>query len=272
MKTILIDADSLIYYEAYKENLEEALGGIDSRVEKILQENNTTKYIMFLTEGKCFRYSKAITKDYKHNRKSDKPTWFRVIRSYLKDKYNAISIEGLEADDCVAYFSNKIKNSIIASPDKDVLLQCSGTHFNYQQVGVKDSEGKVIRGESKGLVTTSPEDALIFLYTQLLTGDSVDGVSGIEGVGVKTAEKMINSWINSEHFECGVISIEEKILASYIAKYGTVEGISRFSETFKLIYLLKTDGDMMREIKYIPEVPTINEYIVESNVDDAVDW
>ena len=48
-KIALIDADSLIYYEMGKDTLEEAIAGIDSRVETILLETAADEYFGFLT-------------------------------------------------------------------------------------------------------------------------------------------------------------------------------------------------------------------------------
>ena len=268
-KVLLIDIDSIIYYEAFKEKLEWAIQGIDERMQRIFKETGTNKYIAFLTEGKCFRYAKALSSDYKGSRKGkDKPKWFYVLKDYLKAEYGAISIDGLEADDCVAYFANNpLFYTMICSPDKDVLLQCPGTHYNYQMVGVKDSK---VMFESKGFVETSEEEALNFLYLQMLMGDSTDGISGIEGMGPKKAEKYL-SYMESE-----IGDTNSHILSAYINKYKPIEGISRFSETFKLVYLLKTDEDMIREIGTIPEIPKIQEYNVEqesmSDEDDSVDW
>lgn len=276
---LLIDIDSILYYEAHKEKLEWAIQGIDERMERIFNENNTTKYIAFLTEGKCFRYAKALSSDYKGSRQGkSKPTWFSTLKAYLKAKYGAISIDGLEADDCVAYFDTKLPNSRICSPDKDVLHQCPGTHYNYQMESIKDANGVKIEGmfKSKGFITTSVENSYRFLYTQMLMGDSTDGISGIEKVGPKTAEKWINQCYENEGFEVSISTLEEMILHRYIDKYGQVEGISRFGETFKLVYLLKTDQDMIREIRSIPEIPEIQEYVVEQESvieeKDKMDW
>lgn len=261
---LLIDIDSILYYEAHKEKLEWAIQGIDERMKRIFNENKTNKYIAFLTEGKCFRYAKALSSDYKGSRQGrSKPIWFNTLKAYLKAKYGAISIDGLEADDCVAYFDTKLPNSRICSPDKDVLHQCPGTHYNYQMVK-GDKEGEF---HSKGFVTTTQEESIRFLYTQLIMGDATDGIKALEGVGIKTAEKWLEQWKLAT-------SIEREILLKYIEKYGRVEGISRFSETFKLVYLLKTDEDMLREIKSIPEIPEIQEYVVEqeSKNDDSLDW
>jgi hypothetical protein len=266
-KVLLIDADSLIYYEAHRESIQEAIQGIDERVQRIFQETGANKYIMFLTEGKCFRYDIAFSKEYKGNRKDrSKPLWFNSLKGYLKDRYGAVSIKELEADDCVAYFGNTIDDSVICSPDKDVLQQCVGTHYNYQMVNVEGSNYA-----SKGFISTSELEAEKFLFTQVLTGDSTDGIGGIEKVGPKTAEKWLNEWYNSEMYECSVITIEEKLLAKYIEKYGSIDGISRFNETFKLIYILKDSNDMLREIGTLPMLPEIHEFVEEDSANTA-EW
>lgn len=260
---LLIDIDSLIYYEAYKEKLEWAIQGIDERMARIFSETGTNKYIAFLTEGKCFRYDRAKSSEYKGARKGKaKPMWFNTLKAYLKAKYGAISIDGLEADDAVAFFTTEFTNATICSPDKDVLYQCVGKHYNYQMVK-GDNPGEF---HSKGFITTTPDSAENFLRTQLIMGDSTDGISGIEGVGPKTAEKWLESWkLNA--------NIDIEILRKYIEKYGQVEGINRFGETFKLVYLLKTNEDMIREIGSIPEIPEIQEYIVEQeDTKDEVSW
>ena len=51
----LIDADSLMYYEMDKPTLEDAIYGIDQRIATMLSECNTSKFVGFLTEGRCFR-------------------------------------------------------------------------------------------------------------------------------------------------------------------------------------------------------------------------
>ena len=79
--TALIDGDSLIYYEMGKPTLEEALKGIDNRLEDMFNKTGATQYAGFLTTGKCFRYARAETKPYKGNRKyGDKPIIFPAIK------------------------------------------------------------------------------------------------------------------------------------------------------------------------------------------------
>lgn len=237
-KTLLIDGDSLIYYEAHKDSLEEAINGIDKRIERIFEDCGSTTYHMFLTEGKCFRYDRAITKEYKHSRKGrEKPRFFNSLRGYLKDTYGAVSVKGIEADDCVSYLKTLAPDStIICSPDKDVLQQVPGRHYNYQMTSRDKSY------VPKGFISTSESDALHFLHLQMLMGDSTDGISGIEGVGIKTAEKILDDCCDLTSADWFVV-----IFDRYIEKYGPIEGTHRFHETFKLVYLLKTPEDFKRE-------------------------
>jgi 5'-3' exonuclease len=82
----LIDGDSLLYYEMDKPTLEEAVAGIDSRIEHILNQCNTSIYVGFLTEPNCFRYQ--VYDDYKGNRKSrSKPINFYALLAHLKQKW-----------------------------------------------------------------------------------------------------------------------------------------------------------------------------------------
>jgi hypothetical protein len=221
--TALIDADSLIYFEMGKSTLEEALEGIDMRIHQMLTETECNRYAGFLTSGRCFRYNVAKTRPYKGNRKySSKPIIFPAIKEYLRQKWNFTSISELEADDLVAIYADK--NTIICSPDKDVLYQVSGYHYNYRTAEA---------------IHTTPEEAETFLWKQVLMGDPTDGIPGIPKLGPKTADKLLNA-----------IQLQEMptfVLNKYIEKFGNQEGILKFAETFRLVYILKTKEDVLRE-------------------------
>jgi hypothetical protein len=215
--TILIDGDSLIYYEMGKPTLEEALQGIDQRINQMLVECKATKYAGFLTSGKCFCYSVAETKPYKGNRKhGDKPIIFPALKEYLRQTWNFISVPELEADDLVSIYHDPLR-TVICSPDKDVLYQNKGVHYNYGKAE------KVVMDET---------DSTHFLWKQMLMGDSTDGIGGIPKVGPKTAEKWLEDKLPHE--------MPTFVLNKYIEKFGIQEGIYKFTETFKLIYILKS--------------------------------
>jgi DNA polymerase I len=222
--TALIDGDSLIYYEMGKPTLEEALESLDNRIMQMLNITKATHYAGFLTQGKCFRYAAAKTKPYKGNRKyGDKPIIFPAIKEYLKQKWGFTIVTELEADDLVSIYHDPLK-TVICSPDKDVLYQNKGVHYNY--------------GKAE-LVVVDENEALTFLWKQMLMGDSTDGIVGIPKVGEKTANTWLETLIPHE--------MPEFVLNKYIEKFGIAEGITKFAETFRLVYILKSKEDVLRE-------------------------
>lgn len=254
-KITLIDADSLLYYEMGKPTLEEAIMGIDDRIDTILRNTNADSYAGFLTIGKCFRYRVAKSKPYKHNRKAgDKPIIWYALKEYLKQRWGFTWVNGLEADDCVSLYSYIIEESgtatsTICSPDKDVLKQVPGKHYNFQ----KDER-----------ILTSEEDGDVFLWMQTLMGDSTDGIPGIPGLGLKTAEKIIK---NND----GNTSYAQDVLKIYIDKFGDATGISKFTETFNLVYMLRTKEEVLKHTgKPLPDLLTIDVLPTEDESDS--DW
>tara|TARA_R110001592_G_scaffold102855_2_gene290072 strand:- start:2568 stop:3341 length:774 start_codon:yes stop_codon:yes gene_type:complete len=212
----LIDADSLLYYEMGKPTLEEAIQGINSRLFHMLAMCGTSRFAGFLTLSKCFRYQVAETKSYKHNRKGgSKPIIFYALKEYLQQEWKMTHVKGLEADDLVAVYS-KPSGTVICSPDKDVLYQVAGTHFNFR---------------TAEFVKTSKLEANRFLWKQTLMGDSTDGIGGLPKVGPKTADNLLKK-IKS--------GFEKVVIEKYVEKFGYYEGVCKFAETFKLVHILKT--------------------------------
>jgi len=226
-----------------KPTLEEAIYGLDERISNMLRACNTSKFAGFLTEGRCFRYK--VTDNYKGNRKGrPKPPAFYALREYIKQQYGFWSNPQLEADDLVSYYSYTTNlSTIICSPDKDVLYQCIGMHYNYQKAE---------------FLHTSPDEALSFLWKQVLMGDSTDNIVGIPGVGDKTS----SNWLKNRTKD-----FEGFALKKYVEKFGMVEGIMKFHETFRLVYLLKTKEDIKRETNLV--MPTL---IVNSIQEEEKLW
>jgi DNA polymerase-1 len=88
-------------------------------------------------------------------------------------------MEWLEADDVLGIKATaKPGEFIVATIDKD-LRQIPGKLYNW-------TKGKI--------ENISLEDADFFFFTQLLTGDSTDGIKGIPGVGQKRAVAHLEGW------------------------------------------------------------------------------
>jgi hypothetical protein len=212
----LIDADSLLYYEMGKPTLEKAIQGINSRLFHMLAMCGTSRFAGYLTLSKCFRYEVAKTKSYKHNRKGgSKPIIFYALKEYLQQEWKMEHVKGLEADDLVAVHS-KPSGTVICSPDKDVLYQVAGTHFNFR---------------TNEFVKTSKLEANKFLWKQTLMGDPTDGIGGIPKLGPKTADTLLKK---------ARTGFEKIVIEKYVEKFGYYEGVCRFAEAFKLVHILKT--------------------------------
>ena len=93
----------------------------------------------------------------------------------MVDKWGALMIEGMEADDALGLAQEE--DTVIATIDKDLRI-VSGWHFNLN-THVKDK------------VTDQEGDR--FFYKQMLMGDKVDNIIGIRGVGPKKADKALDT-------------------------------------------------------------------------------
>jgi len=157
--------------------------------------------------------------------------------------------------------SSKWENveTILCSPDKDLLQSIPGKHFNYTyklkediKVIIKEDTLYEVKDEDiiKGFwVETSQDETETFRKMQLVVGDSSDGIKGIEGKGIKYWEKMVQREED----------LYTKILGEYMMKYGLSQGIYNFQKTYRLTHLLESDEDFIRELNTTPILPVINE-------------
>ena len=232
LNTALIDADSLLYYCMGAGTFQECKLKFDNFMLNILTSVDTFQYLAFLTPHTNFRYDLAVSKPYKGNRKGKlAPPEYFGLKAYARQEWQFQEAEGLEADDVVAYFkcTEEFKSSpgdlIICSPDKDVLRQVPGRHLNY--------------GKNEW-IKTSDTEAYRFLWRQALMGDSVDGIPGIPGIGDKKAEAELAGVSKDD--------LPLKVLQMYLAHPDWLEqeALSRFQETYDLVYLLRNDADLKK--------------------------
>ena len=131
---ILVDGDPFAYRAAFScedEEAEAAIEKIDelleAALEAVLCEVTDDKYQIFLTGKGNFRKNIAVTREYKGNRKQERPVHLGDIRQHLIDNWKAIVSKDEEADDLIGIWSNP--ESIVISIDKD-MLQLPCTHYN----------------------------------------------------------------------------------------------------------------------------------------------
>lgn len=145
-----------------------------------------------------FRYYEANTKPYKGQRKSEKPLHYHNIRAHMLSKYKCIVSDGLEADDMLAIYLVCMPDAILCSIDKD-LRQVPGKHYSWS-IGARPSKpvyevdefGTMeLVGKPKKLMATGMKS----FFAQVLMGDTVDNIQGIEGLGPVGAYEILNNSI-----------------------------------------------------------------------------
>lgn len=227
----LIDADILVYRVGHAAgddpDVKRVLRTVDSMVLDIVMDSDCEDYELFLTDGKGnFRNDVAVTAPYKGNRGStEKPKHYDRIRDYMVDKMDAQMATTMEADDMLAIRSNEdgIDNTIIVSLDKD-LDQVPGHHFNF----VKKQKYTITQGQGN-----------LLLAQQFLTGDRIDNIIGVKGIGpVKAAKAFADCKDWPEYWEV----IVDKM------------GMDRAMENGQLLYMLRTLDD-----KFAPDNPFLLE-------------
>lgn len=194
MKTLLIDGDILLFticritedisdfgdetFESFSE--EATIQLLDQGIKDIgIKCGYEWEEMVFcITDEHNFR--KDLFPTYKSNRKNvRKPLGLKFIRQHLLDeqlKYQTALMGGLEADDIMGiYGSGDPEHMSIYSQDKDLFtIPCRQWDFKKHK-----------------FITPTPFESATFLYTQTLTGDVVDGYSGIKGIGKVKANKIL---------------------------------------------------------------------------------
>lgn len=212
-RTVLLDADSAGYLFAFRnsaafdwgggvvsEALDEdkAVDGLKTYIEELKSDLKADRVIVALTDydSPCFR--KKVYPDYKKNRHS-KPKLLAALRRYMQDNYDCYIRPTLEADDVVGILATHPRlvrgEKIVVSIDKD-LQSVPCTLYNPD----KPSKPRKI----------TQDDADLFFFTQVLTGDPVDTYPGCPGVGPKKAEHILGGLHQTERWPAVVAAYKER--------------------------------------------------------------
>lgn len=252
--TPLIDADVLRYEVGFASEtgwqgegvppFDYAADMLDMRISNICAIVGATREpILFLTGKSNFRYAIAKRQPYKE-RASHKPFHYYNLKAYIKGKYDWRLTEGLEADDLMSIEQTKAlregRETIICTRDKD-LRAVSGWHYGWELANqpsfgpefVKDFGWIRLSSDRKSIKGVG----LFFFYSQLLTGDRVDSIPGLDGCGpVKAFEILEGCKTSSEALK--------RCYEAYKAKYG-MYAYSEMLEQGRLLHMtreLREDG------------------------------
>ena len=213
----LVDADILVYrfgFASEGDPAEFALARLSEFLDNLYIELSVDEVWGYLTGTNNFRHEVAVTAPYKGNRIMEKPYHFQLLREYMERAWGFEVIDGMEADDAIGIeaYRNEPDETIIVSIDKD-LNMIRGHHFNFVK-------------EEKYFVTE--EEAIRNFYLQILTGDKVDNIIGLQGSGPVKSKKLLKD-CNTE-------------LAMYAAVLKAYDGDeARVLENARLLWILREE-------------------------------
>jgi hypothetical protein len=195
MITALIDADSLCYAVGFSSNDKEehiAIARMEETMIELCMELDCEDYRGFLTGSGNFRDVIAVTAPYKGQRVSDKPVHLQALRAHLVGSWGFEVVHGIEADDAVgiAAYTFAEDEVVMVHIDKD-LNQFKGWHYNYRK------KEKYYVSEFEGLTT---------FYTQILTGDRIDNIIGLNGIGPVKAKRILKDCVNESELYQAVLN------------------------------------------------------------------
>ena len=191
-----------------------AIFGFANQVFQLIEEEKPDYLVAaFDSKGKNFRHE--IFSDYKANR-SEMPDEIQTQLPYLWTLLKAMNIpvlrvDGVEADDIIGTVAKKCSESDlqcnIVSGDKDFMQLIDNSTFLYApQARKREKEifdiNKVVEKWGVG-----PNNIIDLLG---LMGDSSDNVPGVQGVGPKTAMKLIKEHGNIESIYENIDSIKNE--------------------------------------------------------------
>lgn len=257
-RVVLIDADGLIYHSS-KETLQESLDIMTEKINNIFEKTDATHYAMFVSSGKYFRHDLYPEYKIKRGTYGTPLKWLDTLKAYLIEHWGAAYISSIEADDAVCYYyykgySTVDADMIIASPDKDLLKNIPGAHFNYTyKLPDKTDVSSLIKGN---IVVTTVHEAQEHFWMQMIVGDITDGVKGIEGKGPVAAKAMLDKAKESNE------DYRLMVLSAYISRYGEAQGIYEFQKNYRLLHMLAIDSDVVRETN-IAIMPGLAQFVRE---------
>lgn len=213
----LVDADILVYrfgFASEGDPAEFALARLSEFLDNLQAMDGIDEVWGYLTGSNNFRNEIAKTAPYKGNRVMAKPYHYQLLREYMERAWGFEVIDGMEADDAIGIeaYRNEPEETIIVSIDKD-LNMIRGHHYNFVK-------------EEKYFVTD--EEAIRNFYLQILTGDKIDNIIGLDGIGPVKSKKLLKD-CNTE------LEMYEAVLKAYDGDE------ARVLENARLLWILREE-------------------------------
>lgn len=210
-------SEGVIWSRKEVKPVEDATQAADSIILDICNqlEAKRSDVVMILSGVGNFRHKIATRAEYKGNRVgAERPKNYNAVREHLITEWKAIVTAGEEADDRLGIEMTRDANSVCCSIDKD-LKQLPGWHYNFH---------------TSELVAISGRQADLNFFGQVLSGDAVDNVPGLKGIGVVKAEKALAPCASP--LECWNVCWE-----MYVEQFGSKKGPKYAIEAARLLHV-----------------------------------
>lgn len=225
-KIAIVDTDILFHWALSFVDDNMSLAEAKREAEKVILNFEHTlvakAYVYFIKGKGNFRYTVATIKPYKGTRSGDPHKFYNELLEHMIKFRDCISCNGLEADDMISIFHDE--RTVACTNDKDA-KQTAGDLYNFTK---------------KEIVTISKGEAWKNLWLQVLTGDTVDNIPGIEGVGPAKANSILNDTVGAKEYP-------NTVLNAFIEKYGLIDGTDFFNENYQLIRMKTSSGSYIKE-------------------------
>lgn len=181
-RTALLDGDVIAYRVALRYNPEAEFLSLEQAVMAEVNDWSSRAFcddfIVCLSDDN-HNYRKDVYKKYKANRADkEKPELLGDVRKILKESDHSVTMRNLEADDVMGIYATRLPEAmVVVTIDKD-LKTLPIWLFNPD----KDDFPRHI----------SDEEAAFNLWSQVITGDSVDGYPGAWRRGEVSAHKALS--------------------------------------------------------------------------------
>jgi DNA polymerase-1 len=233
-KLFLIDGSSYLFRAFYAiGHLSNSKGlptnatyGFIQMLLKVLKEHRPD-YLAVIFDSKAPTFRSEVYKEYKANRPAmpealspQIPYIKKIIEGY---RIALLELEGYEADDLIGTVAKRLESEVdvvVITGDKDILQLVSDRIQVYDTM--KDKRFGV--EEVVGRFGVSPEQVVEVMG---LSGDAIDNIPGVPGIGEKTAIQLIKAYGSIENLLAHVEEIPQKKLKENLRTHGDLARLSR---------------------------------------------
>jgi DNA polymerase I len=239
-RLFLIDGSSYIFRAFYAiGHLSNSKGlptnatyGFTQMLLKVLKDHEP-QYLIVVFDSKAPTFRTQVYRDYKANRPA-MPEGLVPQIPYIKKIMEAyriatLEMEGYEADDVIGTLAKKLESEadvVIITGDKDILQLVSERTEVYDTMKEKRFKAdQVIQRFG-----VPPEQVVEVMG---LSGDAIDNIPGVPGIGEKTAIELIKAFGSIENLLVHLDQIPKKKLRENLQAYGEQARLSRRLATIR---------------------------------------